>query len=266
MNRRRRRTGGTPILRNFWVRGLLWSAAVILVAFTLGYVLTSAVLFPATAGDRIATVPDLRGQSEDEARELLNRYDMEVEVGPPLDHPSAAAGVVLAQSPLPGREVGPGAAVRITVSAGASRRTVPDVTGLSAREAQGVLEEIGFAVRVDDVEHESDVGQVLEVRPEPGSMVDVPATLRMIVSRGPPRVDIPELVGQDEGDARRALEDGGLRMGEVEYNRFSIQSSGTVTAQRPAPGVRLRAGSSVDVTVAGRPPGDGNDSLDEERR
>jgi len=254
MTRQRRRRKAKAPDENWTGQGraILIGLGVALGAFLVGYALTATIFFPSIDGDGIVTVPDLRGQPEADARALLDRQGLVLETGQDLDHPSVPAGAVLVQSPMPGTEVLPGFSVRVTLSAGQSRRPVPDVRGLSARAAGDALERIGFQVRISEVEDQAIAGRILDIQPRPGTMVEIPAMVQLTVSIGPPRVSVPELVGMTEGEARRALSEVGLALGAVEFNRFSLRPRGTVTAQRPSPGVELRAGSAVAVTVAGR--------------
>ncbi len=250
--RRRRKAQESRSARTGRGRNVLIGIGVVVATFLLGYVLTAIVFFPGIDGDRIVTVPDLRGQPEGEARALLDRQGLVLETGPDLDHPTAPAGAVLVQTPMPGTEVLPGSGVRVTLSAGRSRRSIPDVRGLSALAAGDALERIGFQVRIQEVEDEAIAGRILDIQPQPGTMVEIPAMVRLTVSIGPPHVEVPELVGMTESEARQLLSEVGLQLGTVEFNRFSLRPRGTVTAQRPSPGVELRSGSAVEVTVAGR--------------
>lgn len=245
--RRRRRAGPPPGLRV----GLLLVGLAAL-AFGVGYLLTALVLFPATDGDRIVSVPDIRGASLDEARRALAGADLELERGSVLPHPTTPEGAILAQSPLPGQETVAGTAVRVTISAGAARRTVPNLDGMPAEGAARALEAAGFAVRVDEVEHERAAGTVLAVQPSPGSQVQLPASVVLRVSSGPPHVTVPDVAGMDQNEARRVLEEAGLRVGNVEFNRFSWEPEGTVLAQLPDADAETAAGSSVDLVVSGR--------------
>ena len=247
--RRRRRTGPPPGLR----AGLLLVALAAL-AFGVGYLLTALFLFPATDGDRIVTVPDVRGATLDEAGRALAGVDLSLERGSVLPHPQAPEGSILAQSPLPGQETVAGTAVRVTISAGAARRTIPNLDGMPAEGAARALEAAGFTVAFDEVEHERPAGTVLAVQPEPGSHVQLPATVRLRVSAGPPHVTVPDVAGMDQNEARRVLEESGLTVGNVEFNRFSWEPEGTVLAQLPDAGEEAAAGSSVDLVVSGRAP------------
>jgi hypothetical protein len=65
---------------------------------------------------------------------------------------------------------------------------------------------------------------------------------------------VPVVVELTEGAAREALEMAGLTVGAVEF-RASTSAAGTVLASTPVAGVRVRAGTAVNLVLSdGRPP------------
>jgi serine/threonine-protein kinase len=69
------------------------------------------------------------------------------------------------------------------------------------------------------------------------------------VSRGKERVDVPDVTGETEDNARSALQDAGLRVGKVTEEE-SEEETGTVTGQDPAAGASVAKGTAVNLTVA----------------
>jgi beta-lactam-binding protein with PASTA domain len=234
-------------------RLLLRIVGVGVAAFLIGYAITAIFFFPGGGSD-VVTVPDLRGLAESEARRELDRQGLEIERGSTLVHPEIPAGAVLAQSPLPGQEAAPGSAVRVTLSAGRDRREVPDVSSLTGDQALRFLSQAGFQVVMEQRPAARRAGHVLEISPAAGTQVELPAQVRLVVSAGPPRVPIPQLVGLPEPVARQMLESVGLRLGSVDYDPFSSYPLGEVVYQEPAEGDSLAVGSAVRVTIAGVAP------------
>ncbi len=65
---------------------------------------------------------------------------------------------------------------------------------------------------------------------------------------------VPVVVDLAEGAAREALETAGLVVGAVEF-RANASAAGTVLSSTPASGVRVRAGTAVNLVLSdGRPP------------
>lgn len=236
------------------VRRTLRIGGVALAAFAVGYLLTAVLFFGGIRGDDIVTVPDLRGRAEADARRVAQDAGLGVELGPALVNPEVPAGHVLAQSPLPGEEVSAGSVVRLTLSAGPERRPVPDVRALGGELARQMLERVGFTVQLEERPDPAPAGRVLEIAPAPGTPLQLPASVRLVVSSGPPTAEVPDVVGRSEDDARAQLEAAGFRVGEVEYDPFSWQPTGSVTAQAPFGGEWAPLGTAVRLTVAGPRP------------
>lgn len=245
----------TPGQGRLFLRVVLWGLG----AFALGYLVTTLLVFPGFGREAIVTVPDLRGKTFAQARRLADRAGLEVERGAALHHPTVPQGAVLMQSPLPGHETTRGAVIRVTLSEGRARRPVPRVTDLTAAQAQVLLRQMGFAVRVRQVVSDRAAGRVLGVVPDPGTVLPIPAAVELQVSSGPPEVvvptvAVPDLSGLPEPEVREALRSAGLRLGEVSYDPGSAAPLGGVAAQSPAAGDSVKAGTAVSVTVSGNPP------------
>lgn len=244
-----------------WAAGL----AVLGLLFGGGYLLSARVLFPASspeaAAGEVVEVPDLVGLAAEDARAALDGAGLDYLVRSEMPHRDAPEGAVIAQSPLPGQLARPGAPVEVTLSEGPRRRAVPDLRGLSDRQASIVLGRLGFRTSVDTAASEVERGRVVGTRPPAGQELTLPAEVVVVVSRGPEVADVPELVGLHVDDVRARLRDRGFRMGEVTYDPEAYAAPGRVIGQTPAPGYALRVGGRVSVRVAGSPPEPPADSL-----
>lgn len=237
-----------PVNRRWAVRVL----AVVLGAFLVGYLLTAVLFFPNTGADRVATVPDIRGLSADDAQRELRRGGLDLEVGDSLPSTDVPAGRVVAQSPLPGGEVAPDSPVRVILSSGPERRAIPVLSSLTRDQALRVLEASGFQVVLDSVQDLREAGRVVRVEPRPGTAVPLPATVRVTISTGPPMVEVPPLLGFREEQLEQILGDAGLALGELRYRYSSRAEESVVVEQDPPAGDSIPEGSSVDVRISTR--------------
>lgn len=246
--RRGRRRNGGEIARLVGI-GL----AVVALGLGGGYFLATELLFPAPAPpDELVEVPDLHALQRAEARDRAEAAGF---VLGPLDsvhHPSLPTGAVVGQTPVAGQRVLPGDSLRLTVSLGPEEQPVPDVFRVRGDRAQAVLEATGFRVEVDSVESDEPRGSVLSLEPEPGTNVTLPGEVRLTVSLGPPRVEMPLLIGLEEEAALSRLDSLGLSVAEVATRfRFGLDQ-GIVIEQQPEPGTPLERGSAVRVVVGSR--------------
>jgi eukaryotic-like serine/threonine-protein kinase len=162
----------------------------LLVPFIVGYMMAVYVLFPPqqAAGTGLA-VPLLVGGSASEAQRALVAAGLGSIETMQLPHPSAPAGQVIAQSPLPGQHLPAGANVSVALSAGRPRALVPDVQGFNAERAQTLLRRAGFDVTQATQESPMAAGRVLRTEPGAGQERELPAVVTLVISAGPPPPD-----------------------------------------------------------------------------
>ena len=218
-----------------------------------GYVLATRVFFPAPppTGD-LFEVPYVRGLGLASAGERLTGAGLRLGPIDSLRHPSAPAGLILGQSPLPGQVAQPQTPVRVTISLGPQMRSIPDVLSLDEDRARIVLETSGLVVNVDTAVAEEPRGRVIDVFPPPDSVVSLPASVRLLVSTGPPLVPMPFVLGLEQAEAESLLDSLGLVVSEVEEVFRFGRDQGIVVEQEPAADTELRRGSSVRLSVGRR--------------
>lgn len=130
-------------------------------------------------GVRPVELPDVVGQSLDEATDLLSRLGFDIG-DTDTEFADAPAGQVISQDPGPDRRATRGQSVDLVVSRGPELVTVPSVVGMDADEAVEVLEDAGLEVEVDDFP--GNFGdQVVAQDPDPGTQVPPGTTVRISV-------------------------------------------------------------------------------------
>ncbi len=192
-------------------------------------------------------VPNLIGLDEDEARTAIG--DAGLVVGTPeyATDREAEEGTILSQDPNRDTYVDPGSTVRYVVSSGRPMADVPYVLDQPRAEARRTLEDAGFGVRFKQRDSDEDQGTVVATDPAPGASVPEGSQVTAFVSDGPEAV--PDVVGQNENDARGVLEDAGYRV-EVLRNADTTQPKGTVIRQSPTGGTSADEGSTVTLVVS----------------
>lgn len=130
--------------------------------------------------------------------------------------------------------------------------TVPDVEGQSVEGAVQAIEDADLVVG-DVVEVPSadiDEGKVVGTDPEAGTTVSKGASVDIQVSSGPSQVEVPELVGLTEEEAKKALTEAGLK-GVRDSDVFSGDvEEGKVAEQNPKGGTDAKAGSTVHYSLS----------------
>jgi serine/threonine-protein kinase len=211
------------------------------------------VAFPAPEhpASEYLTVPDLRGFTIKQAEARLLQSGLGVRIVDSIYHPDAPLGTIIGQGPLPGQLAIAPDSVRLTVSLGAERRVIPDVSGLSEDRALILLRATGFTVQVDSLESDLPVGLAITTSPQAGAERTIPSDVRLSVSLGPPFLVMPDLIGLREEDARAILDSLGLIVAQV-GERAQLFNPGEVVDQTPAPGSSIPNGSGVSIVISRR--------------
>jgi beta-lactam-binding protein with PASTA domain len=196
-------------------------------------------------------VPRVTGKQLVEARALMERAGFEVQTErvqsrQPFDQ-------VLDQDPNGGEEAEEGSTVTLEVSGGPGDVLVPPVAGLPQRQAIRELEKAGLEVTIDR-EFSDRVKEDFAIRtvPPEGREVTRGTRVRLLVSRGPEQVTVPDVTGLSRESAEARLRDEGLEVAVQEQE--SDEPEGDVISQSPGAGTQVTRGARVTITVStGRP-------------
>ena len=192
-------------------------------------------------------VPDVIGQSRDEAVAALARADLEpkiVEVFSDKD-----AGTVTGQSPSAGQLVKVGTRVQINISRGVRPLTILSVVGQDYESAASALQGAGFKVARRNVDSTEPAGTVVDQNPDGGGTAPAGSTITLSVSKGPVEQPVPDVTNQAEGDAIATLEASGFTANVEREPIEDPNLDGFVIRQDPPGGGRAPQGSPVTIVV-----------------
>jgi len=208
---------------------------------------TSAVTIFVSLGPPKVTVPDVIGDSRDEAISELTENDLKFTVAEVFS--KKEQGTVVAQFPLPGRRVNKDSSVRINVSRGLQPIGIPTVVGETFESASSQLQAAGFAVARQDVDSEQPKGIVVRQSPAGGASASRGATVTLSVSKGPKESAVPDVTSQDEDAARSALESAGFDVVVQDEETIDPTQDGIVINQDPPGGTKAAPGTTVTIFV-----------------
>ena len=162
-------------------------------------------------------------------------------------------GQIMEQKPSAGRKIKKQQTVKITVSTGAKKVTVPDVYNMDEGDAVKALKNKGFDVTIITKE-DDEVEKGLVIMTEPAHNTDAAegSKIQVYVSLGKPvkYVNVPNLIGLDEAAAKKRLEDEGLKVGTVSTVDTDEKPKGTVLSQSPEGGSEVAKGTAVNINVS----------------
>ena len=202
------------------------------------------------------TVPDVRGMSEENAKALLNKKGLGIQVVTRKESKKYKAGKISKQTPEAGEKVSKHTKIEVVVSSGlvGSKKAIPDVSGMSETEAQNELEEAGFKV-TSSFQYDDSVesGKVISTTPEAGTKAEKGSTVTMLVSQGSNKKTVPDVRGMADATAQSTIKSYGFNVGTVTYDYSDSVEKGMVISQTVEPGTKASAGTSISITVSNGP-------------
>ncbi len=132
---------------------------------------------------------------------------------------------------------------------------VPDVVGLDQEQAQQVLRAAGFEVEIEAREYSDTVpeGRVISQDPAAGEKLKEGGKVRLVVSRGSGKVQVPDLVGQTADYAEAKLAELELEPERQPDQYSDTVPAGSVMSQDPPAGTEVQKGSRVKYVVSKGP-------------
>ncbi len=224
-------------------------------AWTAQYIVPR-LLFPAEV-----QVPNITGLTYSDAQRLLNQYGLRIQLVREVFDNERAAGSVVSQDPSPGRTVREGREIAVQISRGPEYVSMPDVVGLTTREARLQLTQAGFILGEEEPVMDLDAPLNVVVGQEPPADQEVPLGIpvNLRINRGREAlgmVAVPDVRGETMGVAQAILEEAGLAVGGT-WPEFSTSvEAGRIIEQNPGPGQEVEAGWTVDFVFSQGLPSD----------
>ena len=197
-------------------------------------------------------LPELVGMSKEEAQKTAEDLKLVFEVSSEEYNKDVPEGYVISQDPtyIADYNVKEGSTVKVVISKGQEKTTVPKVVGMTRQEAVDALEEANLKAEiVEETSRTVEEGYVISQEVEAESEAYAGDTIKIHVSTGTgiKQVTVQNVVGQTEADAKSTLEGQGLKV-TVNYVE-ATSNDGKVTAQSVAGGTTVDEGTTVTLTV-----------------
>jgi serine/threonine-protein kinase len=208
----------------------------------------SAIVLQISKGPEIVAVPGVAGLSQEKATAALEKAGLQVDVKQQFDD-HVPKGEVISQSPRPHDNIDSGTKVTLTVSKGPPPVSVPDLAGLNAKDAEGLLKSAGLVFAESEKYSNSvDRGKIISQDPGAKSVVDRGSRVKLVVSLGSKSFAMPDLTGMDASSAVAKLKSLGL---VAKITQIPGSNGSKVVGQQPAAGKTVDSGSTVTIFVGG---------------
>ncbi|MGI9510809.1 MAG: PASTA domain-containing protein [Geminicoccaceae bacterium] len=200
------------------------------------------------------TVPDLRGLTPDLVADKLAEKQLVLSTIDYQLSSDQADQTVLAQNPPAGSAIvnGDTVAIVLAVTAPPPDRPelvpVPEVTGLTAAQADQALQQAGLMLQLEGTAGDDRPNRVTAQAPNTGRLV---ATGSLVVAslESIDEVVVPDLLGTGQETIDDRLADAFLALGQQDW-RLSTLPDGTVINQDPPAGTSVAFGNTVDVVFS----------------
>ncbi|MCH4209687.1 Stk1 family PASTA domain-containing Ser/Thr kinase [Bifidobacterium sp.] len=208
-----------------------------------------------SAGPQSENVPDVKGMTQDEARETLTKAGFDVN---PTTQSEMSADVdkdrVTRTDPSAGSSLNKGEQVTLYIASGMTQ--IPDdLVGKTQQQVLDALKKLGFTVVVQDGDYDDKIpkGSVTEVNPPSGTAVPKGSNVNVFVSKGKEQVAIPDDIVPNQttfSEAYQELTDAGFEVALTDgSDPKTANGNDLVTAISPAPGSQADKGSKVTLTL-----------------
>jgi len=208
----------------------------------------------------VEIVPDLRGTYIEEAQNILSKKGLTVQVIDSVYVRDKKLGTIIDQNPAPNSTVKSNRPIYITINSRLVRQvTLPDVSDVSYRQADAMLQAIGLSVSSVEYAPSDYKDLVSEVKYRgrsilPGTRIPEGSSVVLVVGSGEgfPDAEIPNLKGMTLTEATDEATLKQFAIGAVEYD---VQPDGNeddyvVYRQRPSATTIIQVGTKIDVYLS----------------
>ncbi|MGI6092787.1 MAG: Stk1 family PASTA domain-containing Ser/Thr kinase [Veillonellaceae bacterium] len=229
-----------------WIWGLL-------LILLLGFLTGAFLAFGKFWSSNEVSVPNVVGKPQDTAQNIIESQNLRVSISDTFND-KVPSGYVISQYPEPGSIVKEQRTITLVVSKGSEITVVPNLKGLSRRDAELTLKNAGLAIGNIEEQYTTDAAAdiVISQNPRPPAQVNKNTPIDFVVSKGagPKKLPLPDFRGTPLSTVNSQIESLKLKVGKVTEEINDKYPSGIISGQNPAPGYEVAEGTVIDLTVS----------------
>ena len=131
---------------------------------------------------------------------------------------------------------------------------IPDVQGMTVKQARSTLEDKGFVVKgktKKEASDEVDEDKVIGTDPEIGDTLKEGSEITLIVSTGSEKIEIEDYTGEEFEKVKAMLEKAGITVltDEKDVSKDDDPEEGVILEQDVEPGTKLGEGDTITLTI-----------------
>lgn len=203
-------------------------------------------------GGKEVEVPNLLGMDVNTAKSTLEKLNLvlvEAEEGTSGEYPE---GTIMDMNPKAGNKVKEKGEVRVVVSSGESKITMPDLREYDINKAGEILSSYGLKITNKTEEYSDSVasGEIISQTPTKDTEITKDQQISVVVSKGPKikYMNVPSVIGLSESEAKDRLSNSGVNNINTKTSKTDdISKNGTVIDQSSSGNVKL--GSTITIVI-----------------
>ncbi len=197
-------------------------------------------------------IPDLSNLTLEQAKEKGTELKIKIEVEEEKYHLEIPEGQIIDQDPKyqDNYKIKEGSTIKVIVSKGQEIVSMPKVVGQTKDEAMKLLKETGLEVEVkEEYNDDIEIGYITKQEIEEGE--EIPAGTKVVIyaSMGIEQVQVPDLSGKTESEAKTAITNAKLKWKSTEKTSDSSKPNGVVVNQSISSGSMVDKNTEITITV-----------------
>ena len=198
-------------------------------------------------------IPDLVGKTVEEAKQILEENKIKYVEEEAEYNTEYEAGKIISQNPpfVEGRKIKENTEIKVVVSLGTEKTTVPVLKGLTKEEAEQTAKDAKIKLEIiEEISKTVEAGIIIKQETEPETEVNAGDTVKVYLSIGTgiKQVVVTSVLYKDEATAKQILEDAGLIVA-IEYGEDKTRGNGVVLKQSIASGETVDEWSTITITI-----------------
>ena len=197
-------------------------------------------------------IPNLVGIPWEEAKGKITSVNLGYELQEEQYSKDVPLGYVISQDPayVDNYKIKEKNVIKIVVSKGQKIVTVPKVVGEEKTKAIETLAALELEVEVKE-EYDSKVQEGIVISQDIEEKTELTAGEKVIitVSKGIEMVEVPNLIGKSEEDAKKEIEEAGLKLNTVVTTEDTTKEDEKIIKQSLDAGSKVEKDSSITITV-----------------
>jgi len=199
-------------------------------------------------------VPEVVGLTVEEAQAKLKKADLRLKIVSQIYDSNQPQGIILSQMPEPRSMVKRYRAVRVQISKEADMTYVPELSGVSLRQAEISLADWGLTLgelawqRSDTLPDNF----VVATLPEVGTRVSYGTAVNLMVNKSPTSdsVEVPYVVGKYMEEGVKMLTEAGLKVEKIKMKEEKEQIPGIILKQSLEADTKVLRDTEIEIEVS----------------